>query len=64
MTVSIQVSVNGNHKVPVTVNSGYGEPITEVISGRGHDGPKIKYISYPGRGVVKIAVGPEEPDNG
>lgn len=42
MTISINVSVNGNYKVPVTTKYGENEPVTEVISGRGHDGPFVK----------------------
>ena len=68
MTISIQVSVNGNYKVPVTTQYGENEPVTEVISGRGHEGPKVKYILYyhgnNPNNVVKVTVGPEEQDNG
>lgn len=68
MTISIQVSVNGNYKVPVTTKYGENEPTTEVISGRGHEGPFVKYIQYyhgsnPSN-IVVVTVGPEEPDNG
>lgn len=68
MTISIQVSVNGNYKVPVTTQYGDNEPETEVISGRGNDGPKVKYIPYyhsnnPDN-IVTVEVGPEEQDNG
>ena len=67
MTISIQVSVNGNYKVPVTTKYGTGEPTTEVISGRGHDGPRIKHISYyhgsNPENVVHVSIGPEEPDD-
>jgi hypothetical protein len=67
MTISIQVSVNGNYKVPVTVQYGDNEPVTEVISGRGHSGPNVKHIPfYHGLSpdnVVHVTVGPEEQDN-
>ena len=68
MTISINVSVNGDYKVPVTTKYGENEPTTEVISGRGHAGPFVKNISYyhssnPSN-VVTVTVGPEEPDNG
>lgn len=68
MTISIKVSVNGNYKVPVTTKYGDKVPTTEVISGRGHDGPFIKNIPYyhgsnPGN-VVTVSIGPEEQDNG
>jgi hypothetical protein len=66
MTISIQVSVNGNYKVPVTVKEGNHEPYTEVISGRGHDGPFVKHITHihgPSN-ITTVSVGPEEPDNG
>lgn len=69
MTISIKVSVNGNYKVPVTTK--YGDdvpPSTEVISGRGHEGPFVKEIPYyhgsnPSN-IVTVSVGPEEQDNG
>ena len=66
MTINIKVSVNGNYKVPVTVQYGDGEPTTEVISGRGHEGPFVKNISYyhGSETVVTVTVGPEEQDNG
>lgn len=68
MTISIQVSVNGNYKVPVTTKYGENEPTTEVISGRGLSGPAVKHIPYyhgsnPSN-VVVVSVGPEEQDNG
>lgn len=68
MTISIQVSVNGNYKVPVTTKYGENEPATEVISGRGHSGPNVKHIPYyhgsnPSN-IVTVSVGPEEQDNG
>jgi hypothetical protein len=66
MTISIRVSVNGNHKVPVTVKHSDTEPTTEVISGRGRDTPFVKDIPfYHSTGnVVTVSVGPEEQDNG
>lgn len=68
MTIAIQVSVNGNYKVPVTTKYGDNEPTTEVISGRGKEGAAVKHIPYyhgsnPSN-VVVVTVGPEEPDNG
>jgi len=68
MTISIQVSVNGNYKIPVSVSYGDDPPTTEVISGRGHDGPFVKQIPYyhgsnPSN-VVSVTIGPEEPDDG
>lgn len=65
MTIGIQVSVNGNYKVPVTVKYKDGAETTETISGKGHEGPNVKYIDYyKGRDeVVTITVGPESPDN-
>jgi len=66
MTISIQVSVNGNYKVPVTVKRGSAEPTTEVVSGRGHEGPKVLHIPYyhGSYGDVVVTVGQEEQDNG
>jgi hypothetical protein len=65
MTITIKVSVNGNYKVPVTVKYSDGVTNTEVISGRGHEGPVVKDIPYyHNSDAVHITVGPEEPDNG
>lgn len=66
MTININVSVNGNYKVPVKVQYGEGEPTTEVITGRGHEGPFVKNISYyhGSDTVVTVTVGPEDQDNG
>ena len=66
MTISINVSVNGNYKVPVRTQYGDSEPTTEVISGRGHDGPFVRRINYyhGTEEVVTVTVGPEEADNG
>lgn len=68
MTISIKVSVNGNYKVPVTTKYGDKDATTEVISGRGHEGPFVKDIPYyhgsnPSN-IVTVSVGPEEQDNG
>lgn len=69
MTIDIRVSVAGNYKVPVTVQYGAnGEATTEVISGRGSDGPFVKRISYyhgnnPDN-IVQVTVGPESSDDG
>lgn len=67
MTISIKVSVNGNYKVPVTTHYANQEPTTEVISGRGHEGPFVKDIPFyhgPNCPTVTVTVGPEEQDNG
>ncbi len=66
MTISISVSVNGNYKVPVTVKRGAEEATTEVVSGRGHEGPNVKHIPYyhGTDGDVVVTVGKEEQDNG
>ena len=62
MTVSIQVSVNGNYKVPVTVKYDDKEPFADVISGRGLIAPFVKDIpAYHGK-VTTVTVGPEERD--
>ncbi len=66
MTISIQVSVNGDYKVPVTTQYGESEPTTEVISGKGHGAPFVKCIPYyhgsnPSN-IVTVTVGPEEQD--
>lgn len=68
MTISIRVSVNGNYKIPITTKYGDNEPTTEVITGRGNDGPFVKDIPYyhgsnPSN-VVVVSIGPEEADNG
>lgn len=68
MTISINVSVNGNYKIPVTTQYGDEEPVTEVISGFGHNGPFVKNISYyhgnNPNNIVKVIIGPEEMDMG
>lgn len=68
MTISINVSVNGNYKVPIKTQYGDSDPTIEVITGRGSSGPFVKQIPYyhgsnPGN-VITVMVGPEEPDNG
>jgi hypothetical protein len=68
MTISINVSVNGNYKVPVTTKYGDNEATTEVITGRGLDHPFVKNIPYyhgsnPSN-VVVVSIGPEEYDAG
>ncbi|MEI9964352.1 MAG: hypothetical protein WDM92_06270 [Caulobacteraceae bacterium] len=67
MTISINVSVNGSYKVPVTVKRGVEDPVTEVISGRGHEGPNVKNIPYyHGNmdGDLVVTIGKEEQDFG
>ena len=68
MTIAIQVSVNGDYKVPVEVQYGLEDSTTTVLSGRGKTGPAVMHIPYyhgsnPSN-VVTVSVGPEEPDNG
>lgn len=64
MTISVKISVNGNYKCPVSYKQGDREE-TQIVSGRGHDGPKEIYIPfYHGPDVMTLSVGPEEPDNG
>lgn len=66
MTISITVSVNGNYKVPVKVSYDDGQESTEVISGRGHEGPFVKHVPHyhgPSK-VTTVVVGPEEEDRG
>jgi hypothetical protein len=67
MTIGIKVSANGNYKVPVKVVHQYGTEEHFVVSGRGHEGPKVQDIPfYHGSptNVVTITVGPESADNG
>jgi hypothetical protein len=64
MTISINVSVNGNYKVPVTTKYDDKEPTTEVISGRGLNVPFIKHIPAYHDKITTVTVGPEEQDNG
>lgn len=64
MTISVQVSVNGNYKCPVSYKQGDRE-VTEVITGRGSEGPKVLYIPfYHGPDLLTLSVGPEEQDLG
>jgi hypothetical protein len=64
MTINVKVSVNGNYKCPVTCKQGDREE-TQIISGRGHDGPKeISFPFYHGPDVMTLSVGPEEEDKG
>ena len=64
MTVSVSVSVNGNYKLPVSYKQGDRE-VSEVISGRGSEGPKVVHIPfYHGPEVMTVTVGPEEQDLG
>ena len=64
MTISVQISVNGNYKCPVSYKQGDREE-SQVVSGRGNDGPKMVYIPFHhGSDVMTLSVGPEEPDNG
>ena len=68
MTIAIQVSVNGDYKVPVIVRYGNNEATVETISGRGLTGPKVLQIPYyhgnNPENIVKVTVGPEQEDNG
>ena len=64
MTISVQVSVNGNYKCPVTYKQGDRE-MTEVVSGRDNEGPKVLYIPfYHGPDLLTLSIGPEEQDDG
>ena len=64
MTISVQVSVNGNYKCPVSYKQGDREE-SQVISGRDSDGPKVLHIPfYHGPDAMTVSVGPEEQDNG
>jgi hypothetical protein len=63
MTVMINVSVNGNYKVPVKYKQGERE-VEEIVSGRGNEGPKLLSIPfYHSADIMTIEVGPEEQDN-
>lgn len=65
MTISIQISVNGNYKVPVTAKQGDGEATTTVVSGRGHSGPNIHLVHFShGPDALTLTIGPESPDHG
>lgn len=64
MTVSVKISVNGNYKLPVTYKQGDRE-VSEVISGRGHEGPnELSIPFFHSADVMTLQVGPEEQDNG
>jgi len=64
MTISVSVSVNGNYKCPVSYKQGERE-VTEVVSGRGSQGPKVLSIPfYHGPDIMTLSVGPETADNG
>jgi len=64
MTISVTISVNGNYKCPVSYKQGDSEE-SQVVSGRGHEGPKVLHIPFNhGPGVLTLSVGPEEQDNG
>lgn len=64
MTISVQVSVNGNYKCPVSYKQGDRE-VTELITGRGSDGPKVLCIPfYHGPDLLTLSIGPEEQDLG
>lgn len=64
MTISVQISVNGNYKCPATYKQGDRE-VSQVISGRGSDGPNVVHIPfYHGPDAMTLVLGPEEQDNG
>lgn len=64
MTISAQVSVNGNYKIPIKYKQGDRE-VELVLSGRDSEGPNVHYISfYHGPDILTLEMGPEEPDNG
>lgn len=64
MTISVTVSVNGNYKCPVTYRQGEQE-VTQVVSGRGHNGPHVLHIPFRhGPDVLTLSVGPEAQDDG
>lgn len=64
MTISIQISVNGNYKLPVSYQQG-DRVESHVISGFGMDGPNVHYVNFShGPDAMTLAIGPEEPDNG
>lgn len=66
MTISINVSVNGNYKTPVVIQREGTADEEIVITGRGNDGPKVLSIPYyhGASKIVTVIVGPEEQDNG
>lgn len=64
MTISVQVSVNGNYKCPVSYKQGDKEE-NHVVSGFGRTSPNVLYIPFShGTDLLTLTVGPEEPDNG
>jgi hypothetical protein len=64
MTVSVQISVNGNYKLPISYKQGEREE-SLTVSGRGHAGPNVQHIPfYHGADVMTLQLGPETPDNG
>lgn len=64
MTISVQVSCNGNYKCPVSYKQGDREEAF-TLSGRGKAGPDVRYIAfYHGADLMTLSVGPEEQDNG
>jgi len=66
MTISIQVSVNGNYKAPVKVTREDGSEENHVVSGFGLDRPNVLSINhYHGSSnITTVTVGPEEQDDG
>lgn len=64
MTIYVSISVNGNYRCPVTLKQGDREE-TQVVSGRGHDGPNVVSLPfYHGDEVMTLSIGPEEQDTG
>lgn len=64
MTISVNVSCNGNYKCPVKYKQGDREE-SFVLNGFGKDGPDNKHISfYHGPDVMTLEVGPESPSDG
>lgn len=64
MTVSVQISVNGNYKLPVRYKQGDRE-VELTVSGRDSDGPRVESIPFfHGADIMTLELGPESPDNG
>lgn len=65
MTISIQVSVNGNYKAPVKITREDGSEENHVVSGFGLDRPNVLHVNHyhGGSTVTTVAVGPEEQDD-
>lgn len=64
MTISVQVSCNGNYKCPVSYKQGDREE-SFTLSGRDKEGPDVRYIPfYHSADVMTLSVGPEEQDTG